>query len=95
VAESLRAGLGAINEGENHFVAAHFSEHSVEEIEQSEDHDAFIEMNGSIEVVTYCTDISCTVFQGAVNAKVMDDAKRCDHNSIPTLLDALQVTNSA
>jgi len=95
VAKSLRSGFGAIHECEDHLSSAHFTEYGIEEIEQPEDHDAFIiEMYGGVEVVTYRTDVSRTILQGTVNSKVMDDAKRSDYHPISTLLYSFEVPDS-
>ena len=95
MAEPLRSGFGAIHECEDHFFSPHFTEYGVEEIEQPEDHDTLVvEVYGSVEVVTCCTDISRTVLQGAVDSKVMDDAERSDHYAISALFYAFEMSNA-
>lgn len=48
--------FGTVHKREDHLFATHLTEYCIEEIEQSEDHDAFItEVYGGIEVVAYCT----------------------------------------
>jgi hypothetical protein len=95
VADSLRTGFRTIYEREDHLFAPHLAEYGIEEVEQSEDHDAFIvEVNGGVEVVAYCTHISRTILQRAVNTKVMNDAKRGHHNAIPTLLYTFEMPNA-
>jgi hypothetical protein len=96
LADSLSTGFDTVYECEDHLFVAHFSEYSIEEVEQSEDHDALvIEVYGGVEVVAYSTHISRTILQGAVNTKVMDDAKRCHDHPIPTLLYTFEMPNSA
>jgi hypothetical protein len=95
VAKSLRTGFDTIHKGEDHLFATHFTEYGIEEIEQSENHDAFtIEVYGGVKVVAYRTDISRTILQGAVNTKVMDDAKCGDHNPISALLNTFEMPNA-
>jgi len=46
--------FGTVHKREDHLFATHLTEYCIEEIEQSEDHDAFItEVYGGIEVVAY------------------------------------------
>jgi hypothetical protein len=96
LADSLSAGFDTVYECEDHLFVTHFPEYGIEEIKQSKDHDAFfIKVYGGVEVVAYCTYISRTILQGAVNTKVMDDTVRCYDHPIATLLYTFEMTNSS